>query len=235
MNSSSGLGLSELGLLTEPAVQLLANVPPGRNEKSDWLRQLGANEDIATHLMRVLGRRVAGLDLPFECLLHGGCFVTLTRGRNGQIVYHDRSLASRKREFQTIPELAAARFMAEPRRLRPLQLALWSVRLLHEGGLIRLPLVTVPAIPQASRNCVHRAREGFELLVRCRWFLDPGEPVAFSRGFVESWCGIPVEESRFAIYSLIGAEVIKKVSEARSNFKNATSLYLPRPRGVVAG
>jgi hypothetical protein len=202
-------------------------VPAARDEKSDWLKRLGADEEIAAHLMAVLGRQVAGLDLPFECVLHGDCFVTLTRGRNGQIVYHDRSLASRKREFQTIPELASALHMTEPRRLRPLQLALWSVRLLHEAGLIGLPVVHVRAIPPASRNCVHRAREGFELLVRCRWFLDPGEPVAFSRSFVEAWCDIPMEESRLAIYSLIAAGVIEKVAEVNSNFKNPTSLYLP--------
>jgi hypothetical protein len=218
---------SELGELSERARRLLAAVPAAREEKSAWLKELAADEEITVYLVRLLGAGIDALSVPFRCLLHAGCYVVLTRGRNTQIVYRDRSLARCKREFQTIPELAVALRTGLPKRLRPLQLALWSLRLYHDARLIELPAAAVPQVTADSPEIVRRARDGFGLLLRCRWFLDPREPVSFTRSFVEPWCGIPASESRVAIYSLIQQEVITKVGEAASNFKNATSLYFP--------
>jgi hypothetical protein len=202
-------------------------VPADRDGKSGWLKRLAAEEEIALHLVAFLGGDARALDEPFGCLLHPGCHVTLTRGRNDQIVCHDPTLASCKRAFQTIPELAVALRTGIPKRLRPLQLALWSLRLLHAAGLIQLPLVVVPQVAAGSPPSVQRARDGFELLLGCRSFLDPGEPVAYTRSFVEVWCRIHPTESRLAIQSLIEQDVIRKAGEVPSNFKQPTFLYRP--------
>jgi hypothetical protein len=218
---------SRLGGLSYRARRLLAGIPSGRDAKSAWLKQLASDEEITIHLVRVLGGDVRGLDQPFACLLHPGCQVALTRGRNGQIVYHDPTLTDFKRQFQTIPELAVTLRTGVPKKLQPLQLALWSLRVLHKAGLVDLPLAAVPQVAAGSPASVQRARDGFEVLIRCRWFLDPGEAVAFSRNFVRAWCGIDPTEVRVAIEALIDHGVIRKVDEARSNFKRPTFLYLP--------
>jgi hypothetical protein len=219
---------SVLGGLSEQTRRLLAQVPATRPGRSEWLKQLARNEEIALHLVRHLGGSVGALDSPFRCLLHPDCEVTLTRGGNGEILYSDPSLASSKRQFQTIPEIAAAVRSRSPRRLRGLQLAVSSLRLLHEAGLIELPRVSVPQVAHESAGRVHRARNGYELLLRCRWFLDPEEPVSYTRSFVEAWCDIPKAESRAAIFALIQQGVIVRVGEAAPrNGRRAASLYLP--------
>jgi hypothetical protein len=213
--------------LGEDARRLLREVPATHEARSEWLRQLAQDEIVVLYLVSFLGGRVDQLDVPFECLLHRGCWVTLTRGGNGQIVYRDPSLASSEREYQTIPELGYARRTGVPRRLKGWQLALWSVRLLYRSGLIRLPEVAVPDVSEESGEHVRQARDGFELLIRCRWFLEPDVPVTYTRHFVETWCGIPRSLTRSAIFGLIQQQVIRKVGEAPSNYKRPASLYLP--------
>jgi hypothetical protein len=192
------------------------------------LKRVARDEEITLHLARQLRLQVVALNEPFPCVLHEGCFVTLTRGRNGEIVYHDPTLAPVKREFQTLVELAVAlKTGTQPRRLRPLQLALWRLRLLYEAGLIRLPVASVPNVASGSPTYVHQARHGFELLIRCRWLLDQGEPVTYTRGFVELWCGIPRRQTRKAIFELIRQGVIVKVGEIPSGNPRPAHLYRP--------
>jgi hypothetical protein len=206
---------------------LLAAVPATRDGKSNWLKQLAGGEEIAIRLVKLLGGDPYGLDVPFRSLFHSGSTATMTRGRNGQITYRDPALVLWKREYQTIPELAVTLQTGIPRRLPPLQLAIWSLRLLHHAELIVLPAARVPTVAADSPAAMRLARDGFELLLRCRWFLDSGAPVAYTRNFVEPWCGIATAESRAAIGALITQDVIRKAGEAASNFKNPTSLYLP--------
>jgi hypothetical protein len=189
---------------------------------------IARDEELALHLAQRLGTEVTRLDEPFRCVLHQGCFATLTRGRNGEIVYHDRTLAGTKREFQTLVELAVAvKTGTQPRRLRPLRLALWRLRLLHEAGLIELPPASVPNLAPGSPVYAHQARSGFELLIRCRWFLDPGDPVTYARGFVELWCGIPKKQTRRAVFELLRQDVIVKVGEIPSGHRRPAHLYRP--------
>jgi hypothetical protein len=190
--------------------------------------RVARDEEITLHLARQLGLQVVTLDEPFPCVLHEGCFVTLTRGRNGEIVYHDPTLAPLKRQFQTLVELAVAvKTGTQPKRLRPLQLALWRLRLLYEASLIQLPTATVPTVAPGSPAHVRQARDGFDLLIRCRWFLDPGEPVPYTRGFVELWCAIPKHETRTAIFELLRQGVIVKVGEIPSGYPRPAHLYRP--------
>jgi hypothetical protein len=219
---------SELGELSERARELLGTVPAARPGRSAWLRAVARDEEITLHLARHLGLQVKATGELFPCVLHEGCAAVLTRGRNGEIVYHDGSLACLKREFQTIVELAVAlKTRTLPRRLRPLQIALWKLRLMAEAGLLELPAVAVPQVAPGSPACVQTARDGFELLIRCRWFLDAGEPVTFTRGFLELWCEIPKGETRRAIFELLRQGVIVKVGEIPSAYPRAAHLYLP--------
>ncbi|MFN8224249.1 MAG: hypothetical protein U0R50_13505 [Gaiellales bacterium] len=175
-----------------------------------------------------MGLPTQAIDTVFDCPFHGiPCPARLTLGRNGEVVYHDPGFAPLKREFQTIPELAVALRTRAPKRLRPILLALWRIRLLHEAGLLTPPEVDTPHVPPNSPPAVHAARNGFELLVRCRWFLDPGEPVPFTRSFAETWCGLARQDSRRAIFELIKQQVIVKVGEIANGFANPTYLYLP--------
>jgi hypothetical protein len=103
------------------------------------------------------------------------------------------------------------------------------VRLLYHAGLIALPLVAVPPVAAESPSFVRAAQDGFELLIRCRWLLDPNAPVAYTRGFVETWCGLPKQLSRSAIYELLRQGVIEKCDELANNYDHPTSLYLPGP------
>jgi hypothetical protein len=197
--------------------------------------RVARDEEITLHLARQLGLQVVTLDEPFPCVLHEGCFVTLTRGRNGEIVYHDPTLAPLKREFQTLVELAVAvKTGTQPRRLRPLQLALWRLRLLYVAGLIELPSASVPNVAPANAVHVRQARDGFELLIRCRWFLDPGEPVTYTRSFVELWCAIPKRQTRRAIFELLRQEVIVKVGEIPSSYRRPAYLYRPGTPAMLA-
>lgn len=225
-------GLSQLG---RHARDLLERIPADREEKSEWLKRLARDEEVTLHLARHLGLQVAALDQPFPCVLHNQCFVTLTRGRNGEIVYHDPTLEPVKREFQTVVELVVAvKTGTEPRRLRPLQLALWRLRLLYEAGLIQLPVAGVPDVAPGSPANVRKARDGLELLIRCRWFLDPGAPVTYTRSFVELWCGIPKRQTRRAIFELLRQRVIVKVGEIQSGYRRPAHLYLPGPDAILA-
>jgi hypothetical protein len=217
---------SALGGLSS-AQALLEQVPESRNDKSEWLRSFARDVEISLHLVRGMGLPVAGLDEPFSSPFNPNFAATLTRARNGDIVCHDPSLAILKREFQTLPELAAALRSGNPRRLRPLLHALWRVRMLFEADLLRLPFVDVPQLKPGSPQPAFAAQSGFEVLVRCRWFLDAGASVAFSRSFAEGWCPLDKRESRRAIYELLRQRVMVKVDEVASNYRNATHLYLP--------
>lgn len=223
--------------MSESARALLANAPVERDGKSEWLRAIARDAEITLYLTRhLLGAEVGFVGLPFPCVLHGdGCLARLTTGRNGEIVYQDGVLAGTPREFQTIPELAVALLTGVPKRLSAIQHALWRLRLLHQAGLVRLPIVPVPPLADDSSAHVHRAREGFELLVRFRWFLDPNEPVAYTRAFVEIWCDIEPQRSREAIYELIRQGVINKVGETASGRTRPTHLYLPGSGRPITG
>jgi hypothetical protein len=221
---------SGLSQLSADARDLLGRIPADREGKSEWLKRVARDEEITLHLARQLGLHVVALDEPFPCVLHEGCSATLTRGRNGEIVYHDPTLAADKREFQTLVELAVAVTTgAQPKRLRPLQIALWRLRLLYEAGLTQLPGASVPNVAPGSPAHVRQARDGFELLIRCRWFLDPGEPVSYARSFVELWCGIPKHQTRRAIFELLRQRVIVKVGAIRSGYQCPAHLYRPSP------
>jgi hypothetical protein len=231
---STPSGASELGRLSEHARELLADIPADREGKSEWLKRVARDEEITLDLARQLRLPVAALDQRFPCVLHASCFATLTRGRNREIVYHDSTRAPRTREFQTVVELAVAIMTAtQPRRLRPLQIALWRLRMLYEAGLIELPPASVPDVSAGSPPCVHRARAGFELLIRCRWFLDPGEPVTYTRSFVELWCGIPTQQARRAVFELLRQGVIVKVGAIPSGYPRPAHLYQPGPPTIV--
>jgi hypothetical protein len=188
---------------------------------------LACNAEISLHLARSLGISVSALDQPFTSPFNRESAATLTKARNGDVVYRDSSLAHLKREFQTLPELAAALHSRKLRRLRPLLLALWRVRMLFEAGLIQIPFVEVPQLEPGSTAGANAARSGFELLIQCRWFLEAGTPVPFTRAFAEAWCPLEPRESRRAIYTLLQQGVIVKVDQIASNFRNATHLYLP--------
>ncbi len=223
---------SALGGLSEPARTLLANVPTERDGKSVWLTDIARDVEITLLLVGLLGCDATGLEVPFRCVLHNDCLARLTKGGNGEIVYHDPRLEAFKRGFQTIPELAAALLTGTPRRLSRFEHATWRVRLLYQAGLLQLPLVAVPPVTSTSPVDVQKARDGFELLIRCRWFLKPGEPVPFTRGFVHSWCGIPSNVTRIVIEELIHQQVIFKFGDIPSRHKNPTNLFLPGPQPV---
>jgi hypothetical protein len=216
-----------LGAIGDAACQL-AQPLATRVEKSQWLKQLAGSDEVALHLVRVLGGEATELDVSFPCLLHNCCEVTLTRGGNGEILYQDHRLASSKRRLQTIAELSAAIHTGKPRQLRGLELAVWSLRLLNSAGLVELPSVIVPPVAPDSPAWVCRARDGFELLVRCRGFLDPGVPISYTRGFVEGWCGIAKRHSRGAIFALMQQGVIVRVAQGRPRSgRRPANLYLP--------
>jgi hypothetical protein len=202
-------------------------VPASRTAKSTWLKTVARNEEIALYLVGHLGVPVDGLEAPFRCVFEPEQLAKLTRGRNGEIVYHAPHLASIRREFQTIPELAAALRSGTPKRLTPVQHSICGVRLLSEAGLLALPTVDVPPLDANSPIEVKRARDGFELLIRCRSFLDPGEPVAYTRSFVQDWCGLPISVTRDVIKELVRQGVIVKVGETASGREHPTYLYRP--------
>jgi hypothetical protein len=214
-------------VLPEHAASTAADPPNVRDAKRDWLKDTARDERISLLLARHLGLGVSEVVVPFPCVLHAGCEVRLTTGRNGEIVYFDAALEGIKRQFQTIPELAVAIRSGLVRKLRPIGVALWRIRLLHECGLIDLPPATVLDVPTGSPESLRRARDGFELLLRCRWWLDPGVCVPFSRAFASVWCGISTDDAREAIKSLRDSGVIEKVGEASIGSSRPAYLYLP--------
>lgn len=224
---------SALGNLSERAMALLRQVPTSREGKGAWLRSLARDAEVSIYLARSMGVAVSAIDEPFASPFHPECAATLTRGRNGEIVYRDRGFATIKREFQTLPELAAALRSGKPKRLRPLLHAAWRVRMLFEARLVELPIVSVPALEPGSSQSAIAARAGFELLIRCRWFLESGSPVPFTRAFAEVWCPLERGESRRAIYELLRQRAIVKVDQISSNYPNPTHLYLPAAETVA--
>jgi hypothetical protein len=207
-------------------------MPRREEERAGWLLGLASNEELTIRLMGLLGVPVTALDQDFPCALHqNGYQSRLARLPSDEIVYLDSSLSGRWRHGMTTPELAASLRAGTPTRLKPLASDVWHVRLLHNAGLVNLPLVTVPPLPDGEPEWVRLARNGFELLLRCKWFLYPDQPVSYSRAFVGQWCNLPTPENHRALDRLVRLRIITKVDEAESalGYRNQTALYLAGP------
>jgi hypothetical protein len=99
-----------------------------------------------------------------------------------------------------------------------------------EADLIDPPLIELPPLPPGAPPAVERAYDGFALAMKCRWKLDAGEPIPFSRTFALPWCGLRDEtEARFAIEWLIERNIIAKVGELppKNSARRPTALFLP--------
>lgn len=214
-----------LNLATAP----LPPVPHAYVGRTDWLRAVARDRDVALCCMATIGVVVGDLNDPFQCVLHPECLARLVRGRNGEIVYKDGSLGDKRRRFLTLPGLRASLGYGKPRRLGGLELSLWRLRLLHDATLLLLPCITMPPTPEGCPGFVSRVRDGFELLVRCREWLEPGAPVAFARAFASAWCDLPPEQVRDALDYLVVHGAIVKVGEAASSHLRPSYLYRPGP------
>jgi len=218
-----------LGELSFATTSLLRGRPQREDERGGWMLALACSGELALHLLCLLGVPVSTLAHDFACVLHLGlCRARLLRLANGETIYADASLSWTGRHWLTLPELAASLASGSPARLAPLASELWFMRLLHTAGLLALPPVGVPLAPEGSPGYVARVREGFELLVRCKWFLYPGQPVSYTRAFVHQWCGVSKPDGRKALDELNRLRIIRKVGETKSGYKqNQTALYLP--------
>ena len=205
----------------------LPAVPLGREARSGWLKETAKDRDVALHCARQMRAEVRDLDRPFPCLLHRDCLASLTRGKTGEIVYKDGHKADSRHRFQTLAETRAAQAYGKARRLKPLELSLWRLRLLNESGLLELPIIAIPRAPESCPEFVEKVRLGFEHLIRCREWLDPGSPVSFARTFSAAWCEINPALARDALNYLVGHGVVVKVGETPSPHRRPTHLYRP--------
>ena len=88
-------------------------------------------------------------------------------------------------------------------------LAVWSVRLLIDAGIVKPAQVELPPCPNL-RKSVQQFYEGIKLLFQVRWaFRDHhGNPITMGRKFMSAWTGLSEDQCRDAIKDLLKAGVI---------------------------
>lgn len=141
----------------------------------------------------------APLGTSFSCVLPGhreespSASVSM---RNGWPVYTDWHARAGKRKWFSLAEVFASQrrgvvtpLTATDDDWSGLVHLLWSVRLLLESGVLRVPRPAIP-LPEDAPACAKAVAEGFSLLLACRWLLSPGEPAPFSYRFGKLWCGL---------------------------------------------
>lgn len=168
-------------------------VPATVEARSAWFAGIAADESLAIAQLASLGGRVERLGEPFVSVLTGEVGAAeLTRGqRSNEVVYHDYSLAGTLCEFMPLPFVLACQVNGRLVRPPKGQLVEWRPRLLAQAGLILLPEVRLRPLIEGVTESTRLAYEGVRLLFGCRWYLEPGTPVPYSAGFIETWCGIP--------------------------------------------
>jgi hypothetical protein len=142
----------------------------------------------------------------------------------------------------TIPEVRAAQVSGEIRWLRKPSTFIWGVRVLLEAHVVPPALVHYRALPASlpvkAPAAVRQVYTGFILLLQCRWLYESGQPVPYSRGFAERWCGVPEFQAEKATHWLCDHEYIVKASdyakplERHGETPRKTTLYLPAENGI---
>ena len=204
----------------------------------------GSESSLATALLRDPGfnraaLRLLGLDVRpigkgFRCILHeerkpsASLFCT----DEGLVLYrdwHERDGAA----WFVLPEVYAAVVAGEVRKLRGPELAVWTLRLAVDAGVLAPARVDAPDPPGDLSPVARQVYEGFLRLLGCKWLHDPGAPTVFSWRFAASWCGVgrggaAQRKAGEAMRELLQRGLIRKVVEHRpASGGRAQALFLP--------
>ncbi|MEJ7791949.1 MAG: hypothetical protein WKF65_08270 [Gaiellaceae bacterium] len=212
----------------------LDNPPPDVASRRSWFRLIAADVPLSVTQCRSLGASISGLDEKFPSLLTAEeDAANLEKGkRTGEVVYHDRSLAGTRYEYLTLPEVLASQ-ITKPRKLKPNQLVEWRIRLLAKADLITLPPISLRPLPEGATPATTLVYQGLVLLLGCRWFLAPGEPIPYSASFIVEWCDVTPWQAVSARECLM-RHVLDPVETRPSRFPRPTQFFLPRPADTEA-
>ena len=147
---------------------------------------------------------------------------------NGWLVYVDYHRRSGAGAF-TLPEVYAAQVSGTVRKIRGVELALWSWRLAAAAGLVDLPEVRLPEV--LGSEGVQRVRRGFADLLRVKAVMHPGAPTTFARSFASGWCGVSEDTVVRAMQAMKRACAVVKVGSTECGHGRTAALWLPGGRG----
>jgi hypothetical protein len=208
------------------------------------LAALYKDPEIAWRCLGVLGISAARTAEKFLCPIHReehpSASVYVDRKRGGLTIW-----CWHQRRAYTIPEVRAAQVSGEMRWLRKPSTFIWGLRVLLEARVVPPAPVRyrpLPAsLPAKAPAAVRQVHTGFILLLQCRWLYEPRQPVPFSRGFAERWCGVPEFQAEKAMHWLCDHESIVKDSgytkplERHGETPRITTLYLPAEKARFGG
>lgn len=156
----------------------------------------------ASHLLRDqrfndAALRLLGLDgcaaRAFRCVLPGHAeahpSATLVVTDEGVVLYHDWHRRDGC-EWLLLPAVYAAVVSGEVRPLRGPELAVWTLRMAIDAGVISPAPVDAPECPEDVDETTKRVYAGFIRLLQCKWLIEPGAPTVFSWRFAAAWCGV---------------------------------------------
>jgi hypothetical protein len=223
--------LRELPVLSE-AVRLSAL---SVEERGEWFRAVARDEQLAFAQMRAMGLPDdVELGERFWCWFHpiengekGAALFRATKSK--EVVYRDLHLPGAA-GFLTLPDVRYSLVFGQPKKLSRSARIYWRLRLMIEADLINPARIELPGLPLDAPPAVEKTYDGLALALKCRWKLDAGEPIPFSRTFALPWCGLRDEtEARFAIEWLSERKIIAKVGELPSKHpaRRPTALFLP--------
>jgi hypothetical protein len=223
--------LRKLPVLSEAASLSTLSV----EERGEWFRAVARDEQLALAQMRAMGLPDdVELGERFWCWFHpiengekGAALFRATKSK--EVVYRDLHLPGAA-GFLTLPDVRYSLVFGQPKKLSRSARIYWRLRLMIEADVLDPARIELPGLPLDAPPAVEKTYDGLALALKCRWKLDAGEPIPFSRSFALPWCGLRDEtQARFAIEWLIERKVVARVGElpSKNPARRPTALFLP--------
>lgn len=202
--------------------------------RGEWLSAVAGDAEFAVDACRLMGIPLKRFGATFCCVLPGHKeqhpSASIIKNSHGCYVYHDFHTRC-ERTWYTLAEVRRALAMGQVQTVHASksEIALWQLRLMVETGYVPPASVNMLPLPEGASVWARKAYDGFRLLLGCKWLYESGEPTAFARRFVASWCGISEWHAGTGINELIAAGIIKPVGIGLE-----TRLFLPGDIGTAA-
>jgi hypothetical protein len=191
------------------------------------LGELFTSAPVVAAAATTLGIPVLAVGKAFTCVLPGHVerhpSATLCRNSRGAVVYHDWHRRGGP-EYLTLPEVRASLAYGRGVKLPGPSLATWGLRLLVEAKVLRPAAVEclIPLVPPSVGAVGRSLRDGFALLLGCKWLHSFGEPTPFTPEFAAAWCGLSEYQARQGIRAAIQLGIIRRVGVHKR-----AALFLP--------
>jgi hypothetical protein len=203
--------VDDASTLVEQELYVLA-LPP-YEVAADQLAKVPAIALAAAHDLGIDIERVGQL---FSCILPGHGpdqkpSANIWQGYDGVHVYRDHHRMSGPAAY-TLAEVKAALVSRRTEKLgSPAQQYMWYHRLFYEAGLLDLPDVDVPPLPDGASRKAIKWREGFELALRISAVKLHPPCTAFAFRFAGHWCDLAQQSVSDAMKECARAQVFQQI------------------------